>query len=254
MKKRTLILALTAILLVCTATAGTAFAYFTTYARATGGYVIELGDQTTIDDDVSNWVKHVKITVSDDSQPVFVRARAFGPTDYELQYSGSEKWAPGGDGYYYYQEACTAGQQLDELNIRIANVPEQKDIVKPEEFNEEKKDWMRAQLFDAPQLKECLNRFDNPEDKQREYLQRLCTEYVELFLEGSNQVMGNIFGFHIERNKDKRLAVPVAHMIERIRTDKKLSPEQREQLWKAMYQGYAARTKGNTEYLDEQLK
>ena len=135
MKKRTLILALTAILLVCTAPAGTAFAYFTTYARATGGYVIELGDQTTIDDDVSNWVKHVKITVSDDSQPVFVRARAFGPTDYELQYSGSEKWAPGGDGYYYYQEACTAGQQLDELNIRIANVPEQKDIVKPEEFN-----------------------------------------------------------------------------------------------------------------------
>ena len=125
---------------------------------------------------------------------------------------------------------------------------------KPEEFNEEKKDWMRAQLFDAPQLKECLNRFDNPEDKQREYLQRLCTEYVELFLEGSNQVMGNIFGFHIERNKDKRLAVPVAHMIKRIRADEKLSPEQREQLWKAMYQGYAARTKGNTEYLDEQLK
>ena len=124
---------------------------------------------------------------------------------------------------------------------------------KPEEFNEEKRDRMRAELFDAPQLKECLNRFDNPEDKQREYLQRLCTEYVELFLEGSNQVMGNIFGFHIERNKEKRLAAPVAHMIELIRADEKLSPEQREQLWKAMYQGYAARNGGRTEYLDERL-
>ena len=113
---------------------------------------------------------------------------------------------------------------------------------------------MRAQLFDYPKLKQTLQLFDDPEKKQQEYLLRLCTEYVELFLEGSNLVMGNIVGFRIERNRDKRLAVPVAHMIERIRADKKLSPEQREQLWKAMYPGYAARTKGNTEYLDEQLK
>ena len=126
--------------------------------------------------------------------------------------------------------------------------------LKPGEFSEEKRNAMRAQLFDDPKLKDCLNRFDNPEDKQKEYIQRLCREYVELFLEGSNLVMGNIFGFHIERNKDKRLAVPVAQMIERIRADEKLSPEQREQLWKAMYQGYVSRTQGNTEYLDEQLK
>ena len=124
----------------------------------------------------------------------------------------------------------------------------------PEMFPEEKRERMRAQLFDAPELARVMNRFEHPEEKQLEYLQRLCREYVELFLEGSNLVMGNIFGFHIERNKDKRLAVPVAQMIERIRADEKLSPEQREQLWKAMYQGYASRTQGNTEYLDEQLK
>ena len=126
--------------------------------------------------------------------------------------------------------------------------------LKPGEFSEEKRNAMRAQLFDDPKLKACLNRFENPEDKQKEYIQRLCREYVELFLEGSNMVMGNIFGFHIERNKDKRLAVPVAEMIGRIRNDEKLSPEQREQLWKAMYQGYASRTQGKTEYLDERLK
>ena len=96
--------------------------------------------------------------------------------------------------------------------------------LKPGEFSEEKRNAMRAQLFDDPKLKDCLNRFDNPEDKQKEYIQRLCREYVELFLEGSNLVMGNIFGFHIERNKDKRLAVPMAQMIERIRADEKLSP------------------------------
>ena len=124
----------------------------------------------------------------------------------------------------------------------------------PKEFSEEKKDQMRAQFFDAPELKECLNCFENPADKQREYLQRLCREYVELFLEGSNQVMGNIFGFRIERNREKRVAAPVAEMISRIREDEKLLPEQREQLWKALYQGYASRMEGKTVYLDERLK
>ena len=91
------------------------------------------------------------------------------------------------------------------------------------------------------------------EEKQKEYLLKLCREYVELFLEGSNQVMGNIFGFQLERNKEKKVAVPVAEMIGRIRTDEKLLPEQREQLWKALYQGYTAWANGKTEYLDEQL-
>ena len=123
----------------------------------------------------------------------------------------------------------------------------------PREFSEDQRNKMRAELFDAPQLKECLAKYDDPEKKQQEYLQRLCREYIEIFLEGSNQVMGSIFGFQLERNKDKKLAVPVAEMISRIRRDEKLLPEQREQLWQALYQGYASRTNGKTEYLDERL-
>ena len=42
-------------------------------------------------------------------------------------------------------------------------------------------------------------------------------------------------------------------MIKRVREDEKLSTDQREQLWKALYQGYAARNGGRTEYLDERL-
>ena len=124
---------------------------------------------------------------------------------------------------------------------------------KPGDFSAEKRDRMRGELFDAPKLKETLNLFDDPEQKQREYLQRLCREYVELFLEGNNQVMGNIFGFQIERNKEKKLAVPVAQMIRNIRADEKLSPEQRDMLRIAMYQAYGARTGGNMQHLDAQL-
>ncbi len=121
----------------------------------------------------------------------------------------------------------------------------------PEEFPDEKRERMHAQLYDAPELARIMNRFEHPEEKQQEYLQRLCREYVELFLEGSNLIMGNLFGFRIERNKEKRLAAPVAQMIGRIRADEKLLPEQREQLWKALYQAYGTRTGGKMEYLDE---
>ena len=123
----------------------------------------------------------------------------------------------------------------------------------PKAFSETKRDQMRTQLFDASRLTGTLQMFEDPEAKQQEYLQRLCRDYVELFLEGSNLVMGNIFGFRMERNKERKLAVPVAEMIGRIRADEKLLPEQREQLWKAMYQGYGARTGGKMEYLDELL-
>ena len=124
---------------------------------------------------------------------------------------------------------------------------------KPKDFKEDKQDRMREKLFEDPELKECLKMYGDPEGKQREYLQRLCLEYVELFLEGSNQVMGSFLGFQSDRNKDRKLAVPVAEMIRRIQEDEKLEQGQREILWKALYQAYAARNGGKTEYLDERL-
>ena len=123
----------------------------------------------------------------------------------------------------------------------------------PGEFSEEKRNRMRSLLFDDPQLRETCELFDNPEQKQLEYIQRLCREYLEIFLEGNNQVMGNWFGIRLERNREKKLAVPVAEMIRRIKKDEKLSPEQREQLVQAMVQAYAAKAGGNMEYLDSLL-
>ena len=123
----------------------------------------------------------------------------------------------------------------------------------PGSFSEEKRDRMRAGLFDDPQLRDTCALFDDPAQKQREYIQRLCREYVEIFLEGNNQLMGNWFGIRLERNREKKLAVPVAEIIKRIKKDEKLSPEQREQLVQAMAQAYAGKCGGKTEHLDELL-
>lgn len=124
---------------------------------------------------------------------------------------------------------------------------------RPKDFSEEEADRMRAQLFDAPELARQLERYADPGSRLQEYLSRLCREYLDIFLEGSNSVMGNWFGFQIGSNRDKKLAAPVAQMIERIRTDEKLSPERREQLWKTLYQAYAAKADGKTGYLDQCL-
>ena len=121
---------------------------------------------------------------------------------------------------------------------------------KPGEFSEDKRNSMRSQLFDAPELKECLNRFEDPEQKQKEYLLRLCREYITIFLEGDSQVMGRLFGFSLERNKEKRLAEPVSQVIERMKADEKLFPEQREQLAQAMRIAYVSRANGNEQYLN----
>ena len=122
---------------------------------------------------------------------------------------------------------------------------------KPGDYNEEKKDSMRAELFSAPELLRCLERFEDPEQKHREYLFRLCSEYQEIFLEGSSEVMGGIFGIRFDRNRERRLAQPVAEMIARMKADEKLLPGQREQLWKTMYQAYSVRAGGKTGWLDE---
>ena len=124
---------------------------------------------------------------------------------------------------------------------------------KPEDFSAERRDTLRALLYEDPALQQCLGMFEDPEQKQREYLLRLCREYYSIFLEGDNQLMGNIFGFRLEKNKSKKLAKPAAEMIRRVREDEKLLPDQREQLWKAMYEAYGARTGGKTAYLDESI-
>ena len=137
MKKRTLILAVLAVVLVLSASIGSAVAYFTTYATARGGYVIHLGGRTEIEEDIVNNRKTVRIfnraqsdediginnrkTVrifnraqSDEDigkYPVFVRVKAFTDSDGTLDYDANtgSLWQPRNDGYWYYQKAIYAG-------------------------------------------------------------------------------------------------------------------------------------------------
>lgn len=119
------ILALTAIVGVASAGIGSAWSYFTTYAEASGGYTIELGDKTEIKETFSDWTKHVVIDNEEGSEPVYIRVRAFCGSQYTLEYLYDRThWRPGDDGYYYYNRIVNGGESTDALDIKIYGIPE----------------------------------------------------------------------------------------------------------------------------------
>ena len=126
MKKRTLLLAVLAVVLVLSSSIGSAVAYFTSYAKARGGYVIHLGGRTEIEERWDEGQKLVQISnvspqgIDTGKHPVFVRARAFCDSDLELGYTSDPEgaWKEDGD-CWYYQTALYTGDTSGTLKIRV---------------------------------------------------------------------------------------------------------------------------------------
>ena len=122
MNKKSLCLAAVALTLTAGISAGTAMAYFTTYAEASGGVTLDMGFSETIPkENFSDWTKHVSVENTCDYD-CFVRVKALAGAKYQdgLQYSDSDgKWTPGDDGYYYYSEPIAPGKSSSELGIHI---------------------------------------------------------------------------------------------------------------------------------------
>lgn len=124
MKRSTFLLLVLACVMVLSASIGTAWAYFTTSSTAEGGQTVGLaGSHTDITEtEVVQMIKHV-IVSNVEGAPVYVRARAFSGSAYDLTYSG-DGWADGGDGFWYYGRILNAGEQASELLVSIGNVPD----------------------------------------------------------------------------------------------------------------------------------
>lgn len=117
-------LAAAAALILCTGPAvGQAMAYFTAFAEAEGSVQIHMGfADTTLEDDVQNWVKHVAVT-NNGEYPCYVRVRAFAGEGYRemLEYrSGAGRWTDGQDGYWYYDGVFAPGARTeDEFLVKL---------------------------------------------------------------------------------------------------------------------------------------
>jgi len=122
MKKRNVILGTAAVILVLTASVPSSLAYFTTYVSAKGEQEVVLQDDTRITESVTGHTKSITITADEKSEPVYVRAKAFGPDGYTLTYSGNG-WTSGEDDFWYYATPISKGASAETLNVAISGIP-----------------------------------------------------------------------------------------------------------------------------------
>lgn len=135
MKKRSVLFAVAVVALILASNLPLAWGYFSTYTEASGRVQIQGRriDTEIEEPDVSEWTKHVRITNSEDGSPVYIRAKAFCGSEYELVYDGQGHWSQGADGCYYYDGILEAGGKTPELLVKINNPPEKP--VDGQEFN-----------------------------------------------------------------------------------------------------------------------
>lgn len=146
MKKRKWLLAALAVALVLSAGIGSAWAYFTTYAAAEGGLVLDLGSRAELYEGFQSWTKEFQVlNKADSKEPIYVRAQYYGPEEYyvgvtpdrqavSLSYEVTgEGWIDGGDGYWYYTQAVAPGERTGVLNVKINGARLSGDATPPED-------------------------------------------------------------------------------------------------------------------------
>ena len=98
-------------------------AYFTTYASAKGGYELQAGTETEIEEKIEELTKHIRIVNTGEGN-CFVRVKVLAGNLTPVSYlDNSGKWSLGGDGYWYYQDTLPPGETTGELAATI-EVPE----------------------------------------------------------------------------------------------------------------------------------
>ena len=122
MKKTKIILTAICLALVLGLSIIPAMAYFTDYTQAEGSVKVDLGFETTMDEQVDGFVKTITISNAG-PESCWVRAKAFAGSDLSLTYSGTG-WSDGGDGYWYYENIVAAGAKSEPIKVEIGNLPE----------------------------------------------------------------------------------------------------------------------------------
>ena len=113
------IIAVIAVVLTLTASIGVTMAYFSDYETAMGEVTLNLSGETTIDEDVTDTEKVVKIVNTGDAN-VVVRVAIYGPDG--MKVTASEHWVKNGD-FYYYDQILPPGGETTTITASIADIP-----------------------------------------------------------------------------------------------------------------------------------
>lgn len=123
MKKKQIVLAVLAVVLVLSSSVGIALAYFTDTDADIGEMPVAIDNRTDIKETVEGNIKTIQIQNTGDG-PVFVRFKVIATPGVGVDPNGGENWskeAPEGtdSSYLYYNVEVPAGGQTDELTVTI---------------------------------------------------------------------------------------------------------------------------------------
>ena len=102
------VLVVISLLLLTVVSVPRALSYFYTYTDAKGTLTVKLSDESSFHEYVESGMKYLTITAEEDSDPIFVRAKAITTSDVILKYdipegTPADAWESGDDGYRYYR-------------------------------------------------------------------------------------------------------------------------------------------------------
>lgn len=134
MKRRNFILSVLALILIACAVISPTVAYFTANADAEGSIPISFQYRTVIEDSVVDWLKTVRIQnvlhpdptdTTIESDPIWVRARAFSGETYPLVEApaAAGDWIKNSDGWWYYQRPLLAGEFTTGITFELTGFP-----------------------------------------------------------------------------------------------------------------------------------
>lgn len=120
-KSKKAIIALVAIVLTISVSAGFTWAYFSDYTKAEGDAVLHLTGQTELTEIPGEDSKTIKITnMSEEPVDMVTRACVLGPDEfrpYEAQ-GKHPHWVQGQDGWWYYDQVLKKGESTESLTIK----------------------------------------------------------------------------------------------------------------------------------------
>ena len=121
MNRKYITLILVSVFLLTVVSVPSALAYFSTYTQAKGQKIINLKNETEMNETVEGFTKTISIKAKDNSAPVYVRAKAYSPDYINLEYTLGEGWSSlQDDGYFYYSRPLNANEQTSDLKVTIS--------------------------------------------------------------------------------------------------------------------------------------
>ena len=123
----------------------------------------------------------------------------------------------------------------------------------PEKYGEKQREQMARELFDAPELKACLELTDKKDAFMTEYLDALCRDYARIFIEGEANHKPGLFGLYSPAKLPEYLAKPAGDVLINLFDCPYLSQDERRLVAGRFYRAYGMIVGGRLEPLDARL-